>query len=553
MHATPSSRKRPGHECSAALGLAGSKRPCPHRPQGSGFLARTLGRWLLLIAICAAADASAQGVQFRTYNTEGRRPAPPTIIAIDGVRPSVPYQALLDGLASADLDTRERAATQLFQQRQQYQYDLDLLAPFLADNSDRVLEYITSEMLNVVNTRPYKQPSLAAYAAKIHGVSGRTHDPLVRANCIGLLSLAATRFADVEPIVLGAVDAGSVPELDNAISSVRYFAPPSIEAFSHLGQRVTQLDKNNSWLAASIAEAMTSIANAVRNSSETYYADRLRDGSKALRSVVGLEAQAAFIDGVASSIRSGVPANSHRPHSTFSLDASLDPSVFCAGPLKINDREVAAADIRRKAGSVDFLGNGPPFTDGLNLIEQGRIKYTVWVEDFNVKRFDHPYHDSYAIIAAIDDYQLIAGGHTPYKHLGQMVANAQKLVDRLMMMGFQRDHIMTFYNMSATSKNLDDALKQFWIGGKYAAADRLVFYFGGHGDHVEPAGGGGEPLQRTGFLVTADYDPLRPTANTLLMHDLTGRHFENIQSRHALMLIDSCGETWPGALYGRRM
>lgn len=66
-----------------------------------------------------------------------------------------------------------------------------------------------------------------------------------------------------------------------------------------------------------------------------------------------------------------------------------------------------------------------------------------------------------------------------------MKENAKLLAESLHKFGFPEENIITLFDANATSQALEDSLKLFWRGGKYAYADRLFFYFGGHGDTLK--------------------------------------------------------------------
>jgi uncharacterized caspase-like protein len=89
---------------------------------------------------------------------------------------------------------------------------------------------------------------------------------------------------------------------------------------------------------------------------------------------------------------------------------------------------------------------------------------------------------------------------------------------------------VTLYDAQAESRAVTAALESFWPGGARAGADRVFFYFGGHGSQ----------LDGNGFLVTYDYEPARPTLTSILMRDLSGRHTENMAAHHVLFALDAC-------------
>ena len=77
---------------------------------------------------------------------------------------------------------------------------------------------------------------------------------------------------------------------------------------------------------------------------------------------------------------------------------------------------------------------------------------------------------------------------------------------------------------------LEKALRDFWEGGKYAYADRLVVYFGGHGKGYD----GGVRL------VTYDYDAARPALTTFDAREFSEAESRNIAAKQVLFIMDVC-------------
>ncbi len=210
-----------------------------------------------------------------------------------------------------------------------------------------------------------------------------------------------------------------------------------------------------------------------------------------------------------------------------------DPDVAALfsspGSLLLNGSPVEA---KVENGRVTLLGEKP--AAGLNIFQKGEQRLLAWYESRSLTAFEHPYKNSYAVIVAVDNYERKGDsrgrGPTGFGPLGQMVASAERLKAALVQRGFAPDHVLTFYNQGADSKAVNTALETFWAGGARADADRLFFYFGGHGSHVGDVG----------YLVTYDYDRQKPTLTSLLMRDLTGRHADNILAHHFLIALDAC-------------
>jgi hypothetical protein len=219
------------------------------------------------------------------------------------------------------------------------------------------------------------------------------------------------------------------------------------------------------------------------------------------------------------------------------LEAISDQSA-----VMLNGKRQQITEVNRSRRIVTLLGDDALLSKGLNVFtvlskmgEAANRRFLFWNEERVLTAFEEPYPKSYAIIVAIDDYDRRDDpqhrGPTGYPQLANMRERAEELRSTLMNIGFPAANIVTLYDHQATAKNIDDALSEFWQGGRFAGADRLFFYFGAHGD--------GTP--ESGYLVSYDFDRQRPTRTAFLMSDFVGRHFPNILAHHVLMALDSCG------------
>jgi hypothetical protein len=216
------------------------------------------------------------------------------------------------------------------------------------------------------------------------------------------------------------------------------------------------------------------------------------------------------------------------------FESIVPPEIMGQKTLLVNGTEIEINGVAGAGGEVYYLGKENILERGLNLITAKGSEFRFWLEENKLKAYTLPYAKSYAIIVAIDDYDRSNDperrGPTRYRRLSFMVEHAKRLVSALEGLGFPRENILEFYNSAATSKEVTGALNKFWAGGDFSNADRLFFYFGGHGDAFGPAA----------CLLTYDFDQARPGLTSLLMRDITGRHFGNISARHVLVAIDSC-------------
>jgi len=171
---------------------------------------------------------------------------------------------------------------------------------------------------------------------------------------------------------------------------------------------------------------------------------------------------------------------------------------------------------------------------GLNVLSSLKHRLIIWRESKRLQLFETPYKNSHAILVAIDDYDRQGDeekrGKTGFRSLSNMVNRSKELSEVLQKLGFPKENIHELYDSDATTNSVERLLKNFWTGGAYSTADRLIFYFGGHGDLCE---------DQT-ILITYDYDSNRPTLSSVGMLELTGRHARNVAAHHMLLVIDSC-------------
>jgi tetratricopeptide (TPR) repeat protein len=221
---------------------------------------------------------------------------------------------------------------------------------------------------------------------------------------------------------------------------------------------------------------------------------------------------------------------------TLTMSSQILVGLIGQNSVKLNGRAFRITGIDRQKSTVTLLGDKSNLESGLGILESAAGWLTFWNEERRLQEFKQPYHNSFAIIAAIDEYDQVGGG---FRKLTGMVKRAQELAEVLVGLGFPERNIKTFYNSEATSENLNAALKGFWKGGAQEQADRLFFYFGGHG-----AGDDGK-----GYLITYDFKPSEPTLTSFLMSDIVNRHFDYVSAHHVVVVLDSCssGLAIPGS------
>lgn len=216
-----------------------------------------------------------------------------------------------------------------------------------------------------------------------------------------------------------------------------------------------------------------------------------------------------------------------------------------AQEITVNSKKVKLENIDRneKSSTIKHLSGDTtnPLRQGLNYVNYGlsdaKKSLLMWYESDKLEQFAHPYKNSHAILIAIDDYDRINDplqrGKTGFKALNSMVTHAEILKNTLQKVGFPSENIQSFYDKNATFKNVEKAIQAFWKGGQLESADRLFFYFGGHGyadkDDV-----------KNGYLVTYDFDSKKPDLTSISMEDITSTYARKIRAHHMMVAIDAC-------------
>ncbi|MBY5608732.1 caspase family protein [Rhizobium leguminosarum] len=205
------------------------------------------------------------------------------------------------------------------------------------------------------------------------------------------------------------------------------------------------------------------------------------------------------------------------------------------GTISLNGRQLSPAEYRDDEEGLSFLSPDDSLVrGGFNLLTIGADRYHLWRTKRALQAFKEPYGNSYAVLVAIDDYDRSEDadgrGSTGFPEVSDMVSQTEKLASLLKELGFPHEQIIKLYNGEATSHGIEDVLKTFWKGGSRSTADRLFFYFGGHGDE----------LDKQSRLITYDYDPNKPLLTTFDSSELLSRHAKNIAASHVLFALDAC-------------
>jgi hypothetical protein len=224
-----------------------------------------------------------------------------------------------------------------------------------------------------------------------------------------------------------------------------------------------------------------------------------------------------------------------RDGDAFRVDID-EPALFRGADLiAVNGHQARVRSVDESARVVRFLGEETQLQEGVNYFNTPSGPFRMWYEGKKLARFGDPYTHSYAVIAAVGDYQRKRDpqlGPALYMSVPGMVERASELADALTKLGFPEQNIKRLFDRDATSTRIEEQLRRFWRGGDLENADRVFVYFGGHGDV--------EKDTQSPFLVTYDVDAKRQALTTLLMRELTQIYLTEIRARHVLVALDSC-------------
>ena len=124
------------------------------------------------------------------------------------------------------------------------------------------------------------------------------------------------------------------------------------------------------------------------------------------------------------------------------------------GSLKLNGKPHNVAAVDADSRLVTLLGDDSILKPGMNFLETQLALFRFWNEEQKLSAFAEPYKKSFAIIAAIDDYDRVKDpakrGPTGY----DMRKRAEELRAVLLDQGFPAAHIISLYDEQATAKGL---------------------------------------------------------------------------------------------------
>jgi hypothetical protein len=185
-------------------------------------------------------------------------------------------------------------------------------------------------------------------------------------------------------------------------------------------------------------------------------------------------------------------------------------------------------------GSVEFRGDKESFgeaiyqglADGFHSaqvkLQNSTIRLTVWKDKQTVKVF-RPFSRDVAIIAAISMYDAGSG----YKALPAAETQAQQLAKALHEQDFET---VILLGPNATKAKIINAIANSNVGPD----DRLLFYFGGHGDVREKNG------DDVGYIVPFDAKKAQLQETGIPLADIIDKYSSRLHARQIMYAFDSC-------------
>lgn len=211
---------------------------------------------------------------------------------------------------------------------------------------------------------------------------------------------------------------------------------------------------------------------------------------------------------------------------TRSIEDTIDDAPPAGVVTQINGRAVD--------GEPLFRGSTEPFTDVLySTLADGFHTFavkaqtatahvTIYKEKQLLRAF-RPFGRSVAILIAVSAYPEASG----YSPLLQAEPQARELEMYLKQNGFET---ITLYGPRATRENIRDTVTRLNLGPQ----DRLLVYFGGHGDFDHTA------AESVGYVVPIDGVRARRATTAIRLSDFVGTYTRAISAKQILFVFDSC-------------
>jgi hypothetical protein len=218
------------------------------------------------------------------------------------------------------------------------------------------------------------------------------------------------------------------------------------------------------------------------------------------------------------------------------MDSVMTPN---RAPVNTADEKLPAGlitqiDGRATDGALQFRGSSESFADSayraladgfhtcVMNVQSVSMQITMYKEKQLLKVF-RPFGRSVALIIAVSGYPKESG----YRQLPVAEPQAKELERFLKNNGFET---IPLYGPRATKDIIINTMTRLKLG----PSDRLIVYFGGHGD-FESTGS-----EDVGYIVPVDGVKGRRSATDIRLLDLVGIYSQSILAKQVLFVFDSC-------------
>jgi photosystem II stability/assembly factor-like uncharacterized protein len=222
--------------------------------------------------------------------------------------------------------------------------------------------------------------------------------------------------------------------------------------------------------------------------------------------------------------------------SVLSLKLEEMRGVNLAGArVLVDGREVPIAEVLTRGSDGTVTLKPSPaviksLPDGFHALTLTRSNQDVirrigfYKQQLSLKLF-RPYGASYALIVAVGDYPVESG----YRKLPNAVPQARQLETKLRAQGFMV--LPLLLDRDATKARIEAAIRSAPAKG----ADRLLVYFGGHGDDEK-----GFQDKPVGYLVPYDGRKSDLWGTAIPLEKVLGEYSSRLPAKHVLFALDSC-------------
>lgn len=195
--------------------------------------------------------------------------------------------------------------------------------------------------------------------------------------------------------------------------------------------------------------------------------------------------------------------------------------------LNIDGLAITDERVQFRGATENFLQSAyQNLSDGFHeaqlKVQSEKLRLIIYKEKQKLKIF-RPFKRSLAIIIAISNYPNSSG----YRALPQAETQARKLENYLRQQDFE---IVSLPGPRATRSNIIDAITKAKVGPD----DRLLIYFGGHGDARNVM------QDYIGYIVPFDVEKSNIEKTGIALSDIIEKFTKSLQARQVMYVFDSC-------------